>query len=77
MALTSRKRVPIVTLRKHNKKSVRETGKELGTLKSTAGRIVIKGYQDKYPPDKYPPDIYPRTNTHRTIAPLAKYPPEN
>ena len=47
MALTLRKRAPIVTLRKHNKKSVRETGKELGTLKSAVGRIVKKEQQQR------------------------------
>ena len=40
MDLTPRKRAQIVALSKHTKKSVREIGKELGTPKSTVGRVV-------------------------------------
>ena len=40
MDLTPRKQAQIVALSKHPKKSVREIGKELGTPKSTVGRVV-------------------------------------
>jgi len=40
MELTPRKQAQIVALSKHPKKSVREIGKELGTPKSTVGRVV-------------------------------------